>query len=122
MIEWNKRAKRDETQVAERRTWKSKCGHYKVVETNIKYGRVTDRRGNYQGYPVYYLAMRLNDPEISMWDIISDHRTRKAAVLQCEYFHEHGRRKPANTKAYKARKKMKVKRQARKAQRDNSKS
>lgn len=121
MLEWNKRAKRDETQVSERRTWNTRCGHYKVVETNIKYGRSSDRHGNYNGYPVYHLAMRLTDPEKDIWQIISEHRTRVAAVKQCEYFHEHGHKMPPRTKVEKAVKRQKAKRKAkREAKQDES--
>lgn len=109
MIEWNKRAKRDETQMAERRTWKSKCGHYKVEESNIKYGRSTDRHGNYKGYPIFYRAMASVD---GVWMILSAHRKRTTAVAQCEYWHEKGHLMPRQTKAVKATKRAKAKRQA----------
>jgi hypothetical protein len=117
MIEWNKRAKREDTQMSDRRTWSSKCGHYKVSEHTIRYGRGTDKYGNETGYPTYYLAMRLTD--IGMWDIISEHRTRSAAVSQCEYFHEHGHKKPPRNKATKAKKKQQAKRKARKAKKND---
>jgi len=118
MLDWNKHAKRDETQVSERRTWKTKCGHYQVVECNIKYGRSTDNRGNYQGYPIYYLAMVCNE---GVWKIISEHRKRSTAVAQCEYWHQHGHRMPPKTKLVKAVKRQKAKRLAkRKAKTDES--
>lgn len=117
-MEWNKKAKRDETQVSERRTWKTKCGHYQVVECNIKYGRSTDNRGNFQGYPIYYLAMVEVD---GVWRILSEHRKRGTAVAQCEYYHQHGHKIPPKTKAEKAVKRVKAKRQARrKAKQDES--
>lgn len=107
MLEWYKRCKRDETQMAERRTWRTKCGHYQVVESNIKYGRKHDRHGNFLGYPIVYLAMVLKD---TGWEIISRHRKRGAAVKQLEHYHETGRPLPKNTKANKAKKKMREKR------------
>lgn len=119
MLEWNKRAKRNDTMMAERRTWNTKCGHYKVEEHNIRYGRTEDRHGNYNGYPVYYIAMRLVDPERGIWTIISDHRNRNAAVKQCEYFHQHGHKMPPKTKTEKAVKRVKAKRKARREQKQD---
>lgn len=110
MIDWNKRARRENTQLADRRTWRSRCGHYKVEEHTIRFGNKTDKRGNFLGYPTYYLAMRLVDPEHETWDIITRHHRRSSAVAQCEYFHEHGHQKPPNTKANKHKRKMKKKR------------
>lgn len=86
-MEWNKRAKREDNVTSERRTWRSKCGHYKVEESNIKYGRKTDSRGNFQGYPIRYRAMREHE---GMWCIISNHRKKSTAMAQCEYFYTHG--------------------------------
>lgn len=117
MLVWNKHPKRDETIMADRRTWKTKCGHYQVVESNIKYGRHKDHRGNFLGYPVYYLAMR---SEEGIWQIISEHRRRSTAVAQCEYFHQHGRKMPPKTKAAKAVKRVKAKRLAKREQRNES--
>ena len=110
MLEWNKRAKRSDTQMAERRIWNSKCGHYQVLESNIRYGRSYDRHGNYNGYPIYYLAMVNVD---GVWKIISEHRKRGAAVAQCEHWHEKGCIMPKRTKAAKAQRRVKAKRQAR---------
>lgn len=70
VLEW-KRAKRDETDVAERRTWESRCGLYKVQESVGKlidmgtryYAMGTDRYG---------------------WRIISQHRKRTPAETACE--------------------------------------
>lgn len=108
-LDWLKRCKRDESMVAERRTWKTRCGHYQVVESNIKYGRSYDAQGNYLGYPPSYRAMVCRD---SSWYTLSTHRTRKAAVKQLEYYHEHGVAMPRRTKATKAIKRVKAKRQA----------
>jgi len=95
MIEWMKRCKRDETQMAERRIWTSRCGKYRVIESNIKYGRKHDKHGNYLGYPIIYLAMVLKDWG---WDIISRHRKYKAAIKQLEYHQEHGKPIPKKKK------------------------
>jgi hypothetical protein len=95
MLEWNKRCKRNDTELAERRTWKTKCGHYKVEESNIKYGRKHDKHGNYLGYPIVYRAMVLKDWG---WDILSVHRKRSAAVKQLEYYSENGKPIPKKKK------------------------
>jgi len=117
MIDWNKRAKRDETVVADRRIWKSRCGHYMVQECDIKYGRTYARDGSFNGYPVFYRAMVETD---GVWRILSEHRKRGAAVAQCEHWHEKGCLMPKRTKAAKATKRQQQKRKARKAQRDES--
>lgn len=101
MIDWLKRCKRCDTQLAERRSWSSRCGNYKVEESNIKYGRKHDKYGNYLGYPIIYRAMVAKDWG---WDILSTHRKRSAAVKQLEYYHEHGKPIP---KKKKKRKKVK---------------
>ena len=91
MIEWFKRCKRDDSQMAERRIWSSRCGHYKVVESNIRYGRKFDNHGNYLGYPITSMAMVLMEWG---WNIISHHRKQSAAVKALEYFHDKGHAKP----------------------------
>jgi hypothetical protein len=108
-MDWLKRCKRDETKAAERRTWKTRCGHYKIEEVNIKYGRSYDSRGQYLGYPIFYRAMVMDD---GTWSTVSEHRTRKAALAQLEYHYKNGRTKPRNTKANKSIKLVKAKRQA----------
>lgn len=108
MLEWNKRCRRDESQMAERRIWKTKCGHYQIVESNIKYGRKYDKRGNFLGYPIVYLALALREWG---WVIVSRHRKRISAQRQLDYYHTNGRPMPKKTKAAKAQKKVKEKRQ-----------
>lgn len=88
MIDWFKTAKRENTQVSDRRVWRSRCDHYRVEESNIRYG------GDL-GYPTIYRSMVLKD---FGWDVISYHRKRKTAIEACEYFHEHGHPKPPKTK------------------------
>lgn len=102
MIEWYKRWKRTDTQMAERRTLQSRCGHYKVEESNIKYGRTYKRNGDYNGYPILYRAMVLMDWG---WWIISSHKKPGTAQKACEYFHDKGHVKP---KPKKKRKKVRV--------------
>jgi hypothetical protein len=108
-LDWLKRCQRTDTVAAERRTWKTRCGQYKVDEVNIRYGRSHDAQGNYQGYPLFFRACVMRDGDFR---ILSEHRTRKAAVSQLEYYHKHGRKKPRQTKANKAVKRVKAKRQA----------
>jgi hypothetical protein len=95
MVEWMKRCKRDETQMAERRTWSTRCGLYRIEESNIKYGRGMNRRGEPTGYPLTYRAMAHLPWG---WRIISRHRKRSAAIRAVEYFAEHGRPIPPKKK------------------------
>lgn len=87
MIDWMKRCKKDETEMAYRRTWRSRCGRYKVEESDIKYGKGEDRYGNPLGYPIYYRAMAFIG---NAWAILSIHRKRSAAIKQCEHLEEKG--------------------------------
>jgi len=111
-LEWSKRCTRDESEIAEHRTWKSKCGLFRVLETNFKLGRYNDEHGNFLGYPVYYTASRLQGEDD--WKYLSEHRRLSAAKKQCDYFARYGCIKPSQTKEAKAIKRGKAKRQARK--------
>jgi len=91
MVEWLKRWKRRDTDLAERRVLNSRCSHYKIEESNIKYGRVCKRNGDYCGYSVIYRAMVLMDWG---WWVISKHRKLGAAQKAIAYFHDHGHAKP----------------------------
>jgi hypothetical protein len=95
MTEWFKRAQRCDNALSERRVWRSRCGRYKVEESNIRYGRETDKQGNYLGYPIIYRAMVKNG---DTWSILSTHRKRSAATKQLEYFHENGTTIPKKRK------------------------
>lgn len=112
MIDWLKRWKREDTRYAERRTLYSRCKTYKVEETDLKYGREIDKRGERLGYPVLYRAL-LKRPGYG-WTILSEHRKARAAQGALEYFAEHGHAKPKQTKASKAKKRQKAKRKANK--------
>jgi hypothetical protein len=109
MIEWMKRCKRADTPLSERRIWRSRCGLYQVLESNIRYGRSYDKRGNFLGYPIYYLAMVKRDGH---WHVLSEHRKRGPATKALEYYADNGRLPPKKTKANKAKKRLKAKRQA----------
>ena len=72
---WKKRAKKDNTDVSNRRIWGTKCNKYRVVESKIIFGDL----------PVKYYAMRLvlvRDKEC--WSIISKHKTQNAANKACQ--------------------------------------
>jgi len=103
MIDWHKRMRREDSATAERKVWRSRCGHYRVEEVNIRYGRGKDKSGNLLGYPIYYRAM-IKDP--LGWDIVSEHRKRTAAIKQLEHYAEHGTIIPKKKK--KRRKKVKA--------------
>lgn len=73
-IEFARRARRRTTLVARERTWLSTCGRYKVVEA----------RSLFRGMPtVYYAEVRCDDGGPCKWDLISRHRTRRAAEIAC---------------------------------------
>ena len=101
MIDWYKRMKREDSVIADRKVWRSRCGRYRVVEVDIRYGRGTNRAGVPLGYPIYFQAM-IKCP--LGWDIVSEHRKRTAAFKQLEYHNEHSTLIP---KKKKRRKKIK---------------
>jgi len=100
-IDWLKRWKKADTQMAERRVLESRCRMYKIEESNIKYGRKYKRNGDYLGYPIWYRAMaKLR----CGWVILSNHFKLSAAEKALEYHNQHGQPKP---KPKKRRKKVK---------------
>ena len=113
MIEWNKRCRRSETRYSNRRTWKTKCGNYQVVEVDIKLGRSRDKYGNFLGYPVYYIALAIRRGD---WHPLSEHRRLSAAKKQCEYYDTYECIKPRRTKAAKAIQRGKAKRKEKREQ------
>jgi len=114
MIDWLKRWKREDTKYADRRSLYSRCKIYKVEESELRYGRGFDKRGERLGYPITYRAMVKR--ENYGWYILSEHRRQSAAISALEYFAETGKQKPKRTKASKAKKRQKAKRQAKKEQ------
>lgn len=116
MIGWLKRWKTDNNYIAERRVLDSKCRRYKVVESNIRYGRGVDQRGERLGYPITYRAMILR--RVGGWVILSEHRNASAAKSALEYFDEHGKVKPK--RVAKAKKRQQDKRKAKKKQREDA--
>ena len=75
-IEWFKTYRREDTQLADRKVWRSKCGHYRVESCLIRYGQGQDRKGNETGYPLFFRAMQ-RTPE--GWIIISNHKKLSTA-------------------------------------------
>lgn len=70
VLEW-KRAKRDETDVAKRRTWESRCFRYKVQES---VGKLVEMGTIYYALAADKYGFR----------ILSLHRKRKPAEMACE--------------------------------------
>jgi hypothetical protein len=87
-IEWIKTPRHEDNFLAKRRVWRSRCGHYKVEESNILYGNGKDRHGNETGYPTCYRAMVHKQYG---WEIVSDeYRKRSTAMQALDHFAEHG--------------------------------
>jgi hypothetical protein len=76
-ILWPDRPKRDDTLVAQRRVWTSKCKRYRVVHSHIVYGEGC--------LPDVYYA-EVFDPGRGGWDLLGPgrHRTKQAAMRHCE--------------------------------------
>ena len=78
-LRWPVRPKRDDTMVARRRVWTSKCKRYRVVCSHILYGEGS--------LPDVYYAQRF-DPHAARWDNLDGtagrHRTKNAAMRHCE--------------------------------------
>jgi hypothetical protein len=87
MIDWFKRMRREDTETAERKVWRSRCGRYRIEEVNIRYGRSTDGKGVYLGYPIFFRAM-IKRP--LGWYVVSAHRKRAAAFNRLEYYDARG--------------------------------
>ena len=74
-LQWIKRAKRDDTQVARRRVWSDKSKSYRVTHSYILYGE-------WSLPDVFYADVF--DPHLARWDILGRHRTKQAAMRHCE--------------------------------------
>lgn len=104
MIDWYKRMRREDTEVSERKVWRSRCGRYRIEEVNIRYGRGKDKKGVALGYPTFFRTM-VKRP--LGWYVVSAHRKRAAAFKVLEYHAEHGTM-PKKKKKKKRRKKVKA--------------
>ena len=62
-LRWPARPKRDDTLVARRRVWTTRCKRYRVVHSHIVYGEGSI-------------------PDC--WDMLGRHRTKNAAMKDCE--------------------------------------
>ena len=121
-LEWQKRCKRADTYLAERRQWWTCCKNYYVEESDLRYGRKRKRDGEIAGYPVVYRAMMLQDANrgdpnrAKRFDILSVYKTKRAAVKALEHHAEKGRLPPKQ--ATKAKRHQKTKRGQKKAKKE----
>ena len=74
-VRWPARPKRDDTIVARRRVWTSKCKRYRVVHSHILLGEGS--------LPDVYYA-NVFDAHQNRWDILGRHRTKNAAMKHCQ--------------------------------------
>ena len=99
MIDWLKRVKRTRSQLADRETLDSRCGLYRVVRSEIFYGRGTNSRGEPTGYPPCYWAMLFKDH----WRILATCKVQWVAKAHCEYYKQFGKKAPRGHKFKKGR-------------------
>lgn len=72
MLSWHRQPKRDQTPTARRRYWPTRCGRYRVDGLRSLYGPKAPER--------FYALRVIGDRT----EIISQHRTRNAAMQACE--------------------------------------
>jgi hypothetical protein len=77
-LEFARRAKVIRTPEMERRLWHSRCGRYMVQQIDSRLERRT----------TFYAMRRRTDAPVPFWDIITRHKTRRAAEAAC---HRHAR-------------------------------
>jgi hypothetical protein len=70
-LEFVKRAKRDDTQTAERWLWRSKCGRYGVIKNVSKFG-----------LPTAFYAIQLDETGQTMLN--NRCRTKAGAIKKCQ--------------------------------------
>ena len=75
MLEWKKRCRKDSTIISDRKIWETKCGMYKVVFSQIRFGKGPD------GIPDTYYAICMDEDGEK---IISKHRKKGPAEKACE--------------------------------------
>jgi len=76
---WNKRCRKDQTIVADRKIWGTKCGKYRVVFSHIRYGEQAPKK---QKWADKWYAEELNNNKC--WEIISEHTKKETAQKACE--------------------------------------
>jgi hypothetical protein len=113
-LEWQKRCKRADTDVAERRQWWTVCKNYYVEESDLRYGRKRYENNESAGYPTVYRVMikqsaKRFDECAKRFDILTSRKTKLAAVQALEYYVEHRKLPPKQTT--KAKRRQKTKRQ-----------
>lgn len=76
-LQWPARPRRDDTLVARRRVWTSKCKRYRVVHSHILYGE--------GALPDVFYA-DVFDPHACRWDLLPHgrRRTKRAAMRHCQ--------------------------------------
>ena len=115
MLEWQKRCKRADTYLAERRQWWTVCKNYYVEESDLRYGRKRKRNDESAGYSIVYRAMMLRSAKrgelnhVKRFDILARCKTKRAAVQALEYYSEHHKLPPKQPT--KAKRRQKTKRQ-----------
>jgi hypothetical protein len=79
-LHWPSRPKREDTLIARRRVWTSRCKRYRVVHSHILCGEHSKHP-----LPDLYRA-EIFDAERGGWDILANgrHRTKNAAMRHCE--------------------------------------
>jgi hypothetical protein len=75
MLDWKKRCRKDSTVTSDRKIWETKCGRYKVVFSQVRFGRGPN------GIPDTYYAIERGE---SWESIISKHRKKNPAMKACE--------------------------------------
>ena len=78
MLTFPKRPRRDQTIAADRKLWTSKCRRYRVTFSRCRYGPRDER-----GIPDVCYAQYF-DQEFGVWDVLSRHRSRRAAERACQ--------------------------------------
>ena len=84
-MEW-KRCKKSKSLVADRRTWESRCRHYRVMESHITLAFGKYKGSVHLGYADVYYAMHSIPRDCgwdNWWEIISKHRKRSSAEKAC---------------------------------------
>ena len=75
-----KRAVKSTSIVAERKTWESRCGRYRVMESHIPLAYDKYKAGKHLGYADRYYALHLT----YSWNIIDIYYKRGPAERACE--------------------------------------
>jgi hypothetical protein len=95
MIDWLKKAVKCDTWISERREWRSRCNRFKVQSSDVRYGRVYDKAGNYLGYPIVFRAMITTDLG---WKTLTTHSKKSAAMKSVEHYAKFGVAMPKKKK------------------------